>query len=353
MTRAADIALLAFVSTALWVMATAAPSEAARAIRTRHTVAHECLEREVRAAGVTAGAAATARSVLDTVLLDVARQVPARINTADPEMARSILRAIDGTLTSRRFHVVIPTPSLLDTLTPSPPPAAGKRFLTSARRTSIHSAPTEPCHRMDCDTGSILYAAIGEALRLPIVVVEAPAHKFVRWQLTGRQAINWDTNAALEYSTDAFRKGRTLTYRTTITPAEESAGRFLSPLTRAQVLAYHHNIVADILEKRRRPAQAAAQYRAALAERPHDSLAANNLAWLLLDSPSLRSHDHAAEALQLARAATAILPRNRDYQDTLARACAANGRFDEAIAAEKRAYNKRSHLTRFRRRQAY
>ena len=326
---------------------------AGRPVQTKRTIAHECLDRELRAARHSPAARRQAYQVLDGVIADVSRRIPARFNKLDPTHARRTLSAIEGVLADRRFYVVMPTSALADTLAPSTAPPRRQRFLTEARRRAFGRSKNAPSHRMDCDTGSILYAAIGEALKLPIVVVEAPGHKFVRWNLVGSRHINWDTNAAREYHNSDYRRGRTLTCKTTITRNEETAGRFLTPLSRRDLLAYHRNIVAGILERRGEYRKAASEYRAAIAARKHDSLAANNLAWLYLDRPSMRSSANIRAALDLALRATAILPRNKDYQDTLARAYAANGRFEEAVAAERRAYNKRPHIALFRNGRAY
>lgn len=340
------------LTTAILVLHAASSAQAQRRVSEKRTVAHICLEREIQATGKSPGAARPGMSLLDTIIRDVASRLPARINSADPTQARHCFETIDSVLAEHRFYVAIPTNSLMETLASSPSPSAGK-ILTKKRRNAIARSAGRACHRMDCDTGSLIYLAVAEALRLPIVIVEAPGHKFVRWQLTGRQHINWDTNAAREYSNNSFRRGKTLTYKTTITPAEESAGKFLTPLTRDDFLAYHRNIIAGILEKRGAHSSAADEYRKALKKRPHDSLAANNLAWLYLDYPPLRTPANVRSALQLSIQATSILPRNRDYRDTLARAYAANGQFDKAIAAEKLGYNNRNHISRFQRRQAY
>ena len=40
----------------------------------------------------------------------------------------------------------------------------------------------------------LVYASIGEALGLPIHIVLAPEHAFVRWRLDGSSYINWETS---------------------------------------------------------------------------------------------------------------------------------------------------------------
>lgn len=52
---------------------------------------------------------------------------------------------------------------------------------------------------LDCDTGTVIYLSIGEALNLPIVAVHVIAsigsieHMFVRWNLQNKSCLNWET----------------------------------------------------------------------------------------------------------------------------------------------------------------
>jgi tetratricopeptide (TPR) repeat protein len=330
-----------------------APADGKRGITERKTLGHEWLAREFKASPVSSLQAGARYALLDAIIDDVANRLLPRFPVSDPVQARNALRTIDRVLAERRFYVSMPTRALKDSLEPSPPPRSVRRLLTPLRREMIGHNPKAPCHRMDCDTGSAIYASAGEALRLPISIVEVPGHKFVRWKLGGGRYMNWDTNAAREYSDAEFRLGKTLTYSVRLSSAEEAAGKYLTPLSREQAVAYHRNIVAEIYQERRRYQSAATEYRAALAVRPYDSLAANNLAWLYLENRSLRTRGNVAAALNLARTAASVLPKNRDYLDTLARALAANGRFDEAIAVEKRSYRKSKHIRLFKSRKSY
>ncbi len=47
--------------------------------------------------------------------------------------------------------------------------------------------------KIDCDGYSALYLAIGEVLGLPIDMVRAPAHAFVRWRFDDNTYMNWET----------------------------------------------------------------------------------------------------------------------------------------------------------------
>jgi tetratricopeptide (TPR) repeat protein len=52
--------------------------------------------------------------------------------------------------------------------------------------------------KIDCNGFSALYMAIAEELDLPLKMVRAPAHTFVRWQLNKDEYINWETTRAVE-----------------------------------------------------------------------------------------------------------------------------------------------------------
>jgi len=48
---------------------------------------------------------------------------------------------------------------------------------------------------LNCDGLSAFYISLGEVLDLPIRMVRAPAHTFVRWHLSEADYINWETTA--------------------------------------------------------------------------------------------------------------------------------------------------------------
>jgi Flp pilus assembly protein TadD len=69
-------------------------------------------------------------------------------------------------------------------------------------------------------------------------------------------------------------------------------------------------------------------YRQALALRPNDSLAMNNLAYTLANNGSPRDLD---DALQLVQRALVISPHESDFQDTLAWVWLKKGQSDQAV----------------------
>jgi tetratricopeptide (TPR) repeat protein len=56
----------------------------------------------------------------------------------------------------------------------------------------------------NCDSASSLYLAFGEVLDLPIAMVRAPGHTFVRWQLDDDRYINWETTVAEQRSDEHY-----------------------------------------------------------------------------------------------------------------------------------------------------
>lgn len=52
----------------------------------------------------------------------------------------------------------------------------------------------------NCDSSSALYLAFGEVSRLPLKMVRAPGHTFVRWELDDGRYVNWEATVAEERS---------------------------------------------------------------------------------------------------------------------------------------------------------
>lgn len=93
--------------------------------------------------------------------------------------------------------------------------------------------------------------------------------------------------------------------------------------------------LASLLDAAGLPADAEAAYRAALTRHPQHAGLLNDLAWLLATTWSDPVRDP-AQAVAFARQAVAA-QRSSSTLDTLAAACAAAGRFDDAVAAAREA----------------
>jgi tetratricopeptide (TPR) repeat protein/mono/diheme cytochrome c family protein len=115
---------------------------------------------------------------------------------------------------------------------------------------------------------------------------------------------------------------------------DEAIVEYRAALQSDNTLVIAHCSLARALTETNRPIDAAAEYRSALSVAPDSLPCLINFAWLLSahrDATIRRP----AEAVQLAERAVALTDRaNADALDVLAAACAADGRFDAAVAAE-------------------
>lgn len=220
------------------------------------------------------------------------------------------------------------------------------------RRARIARQPDGLFHTADCDTVSFIYLAIGEALDLPIALVEVPNHNFVRWYLTDRSFVNWETVHGIARSDRDFIRDYG------IPQAAVENGTFLTRMTRENVLGYGHCIVAGGLEKQGRHKDAQAEYRLAIKAHARSPMPWNNLAWSLVTSPDpgLRN---GREAVDLARKGVQIY-RTANSLDTLACAYAEAGEFDKACTTALEACalapanpELRKHIAAFQRRQTW
>lgn len=119
-----------------------------------------------------------------------------------------------------------------------------------------------------------------------------------------------------------------------------------------------HSYLGAALLERGEVESAIVQWREAARLRPGSLEVANNLAWLLATAPDPRHRDPASAVRLAERAARGAGDAAPDVLDTLAAAYAAAGRFDEAVAAERRAIavarraDRKAAVAEFRRRLA-
>jgi tetratricopeptide (TPR) repeat protein len=98
-----------------------------------------------------------------------------------------------------------------------------------------------------------------------------------------------------------------------------------------------HTQMGIALDRTGRPSEAAAHYEQALRLKPNYVQALNNLAWYLATRPPVDGGD-GARAVKLAERASQLTGNRAPASlDVLAAACAAAGRFDDAIATAQRA----------------
>ena len=126
------------------------------------TLAHEILDAELEHVNDK-----EAYQILDEII-DVARHLlysEEPVGNQNPKIAYNTLKTIDNILGFQGF---------------------------TYRKNSLLATALKT-RRIDCDGYSALYLAIGETLNLPIKMVRAPAHTFVRWEFRNGTYINWET----------------------------------------------------------------------------------------------------------------------------------------------------------------
>jgi len=301
---------------------------------------------------------------LDELIAEIRSRLGPRPAAEDAQgewnFALRTLRLIDETLTRRNFVYSTQedlAASLGDALLPRRlEPELFRRIVAdpsnARRRQHVARQPQAEFHTADCDTVSFLYVAIGEALDLPIALVEVPSHNFVRWYLTERSYLNWETVHAIVRSDHDFQRD----YR--IPAAAIEKGTFLARMSRENVLGYGHCIVAADLEKQHKYAEAQAEYRVALKSDARSPLPWNNLAWSLATSPDSRDRN-GKEAVEMAEQGVALY-RTANSLDTLACCYAEAGDFARAVDTAREACRLHpgnaellSHLAGFQRRQTW
>ncbi|MEM6516839.1 MAG: hypothetical protein AAF688_11700 [Bacteroidota bacterium] len=196
--------------------------------------------------------------------------------------------------------------------------------------------------QMDCDTGAILYLAIGEVYELPIFKVEVPTHSFIRYYFEDMEYFNWDNNtAALNdpsqspiYTDTDFMNGKSATSGVTFSINEAVKYEYLQPMSVNVTKAYFQSLILSI--KNLDEIKARKYLENSLRERPYSHLTMNNLAWLLLTSKNSSNNELDKKlALDLATKATNAFKGSSAYIDTLGCACAATGDFEMAEYYEK------------------
>lgn len=255
----------------------------------------------------------------------------------DSREAEKVFGAIEEVLVKNNLLLHIRTRVLTETLTPSSP--RPQAHFTAARRDHFQNHANEFFYHFDCDLGSYLILAIGEALSLPISLVEVPEHNFVRWNFEGGAFLNWDTNTARTHSNDEYRRGESKTAGTSFDKETERRRGFLNNLSKDEIRGYHLALIALHLKNNNHLDLARKYYKRGAKLRPRGTLAQNNLSWMYVTESQFNQAKYLREALSLSLAVDQIDPNDEEYKDTLACAYAANRKFKRAIAAEKAAHN--------------
>ena len=308
------------------------------------TIAHEILDIEARALPTSAAQ----RSLLDATIANAAASVRGQAHQwqkLEPrEQALSVLQIIAASL--RDGHFVYPgrgsVPTLHDALTPVTVDGAGLERLIQAPENAqaervLRGNPRGVFHVADCDIFSILYVAIGQALGLPIAMVElpppafGPRHVYVRMSTLDGEHVAWEAMSGTERDSAAldarFFAGATMPLK-----QAQTARAFAMPLSHDEMLGYAHTILGEVWQGLGADDRALAAYQASIAKRPSAPMAYNEAAWLLATSSNPRVRN-ASLAFEYAKTLISLWPSAVHF-DTMAAAYAASGEFKAAVNAQ-------------------
>jgi tetratricopeptide (TPR) repeat protein len=150
----------------------------------------------------------------------------------------AIFQIIDSILTAKKIVVseqglmcdaLVPhliTKDIFKSLNPK-----GFRFRPQVGDTIYLAQPLSIC---------LIYAAIGEALGLPIRVAMSPLHPYVRWNVNDSSHINWET------SIGAVKTDEEYISRTRISNNLIQNNVYLTPLSQDETLAYEYSNLARV-----------------------------------------------------------------------------------------------------------
>jgi tetratricopeptide (TPR) repeat protein len=294
----------------------------------RATIAHEILdiEKELRAVKPANYA------LIDSIIEEAKQNIPAPaggFTGANRETALRALTSIDGILVNRRFIYVLVT-YLSDGLTPrtlsdADFESARDDFHNIRRIPMMDANRHKPVLIADCNIASFLYLAIGEALNMPISLVEVPGHNFVRWTFPDGAYLKFETR--VEMSDAEYRQSYSIP-NDVIKP-----DLMMNALSRDDVMGYVRYLRGRGWDEKGDYAKARRDYLDSVHLRPATPEARDYLALSYATCPSPSCRD-AKQALALAQEDIAIW-RRALYLDTLACAYAANGDFSAALREAK------------------
>jgi hypothetical protein len=173
----------------------------------------------------------------------------------------------------------------------------------------------------------ILYLLVGEALHLPIGLIEVPGHNFVRWTFSDGTYLNFETTDGVEMSDADYRQSFGIP-NDIIKP-----DLMMNALSRDDVMGYVRYLRGRGWDQKGDYAKARRDYLESVRLRPATPEARDYLAFSYATCPSPSCRD-SWQALSLAQEDVAIW-RRAVYLDTLACAHAADGDFSAALRQAK------------------
>ena len=245
--------------------------------------------------------------LLDEIVDEVRHRLAlVNVRTSRRAKVQAIGRITGEVMKDRGFVLSLPTDTLGDTLI------------------AQITAGGKPRHAFDCDTGSMIYLTVADALSTPASLVEitlssGDQHNYVQWRIGRAGNFAWDPNAQGQCVTPATARGyqgRSLTYDET--------------------MSYALTLRADLWIDQNAFARAIDDYKEAIRLFPQRPGAHAGLAWMLATKDFPERSKYKRLALKSAKQAVR-LRRNADNLDTLACVYAFIGDFGRAATAEREA----------------
>jgi tetratricopeptide (TPR) repeat protein len=203
---------------------------------------------------------------------------------------------------------------------------------------------------LNCDCYSAIYLALGEALDLPLRMVRAPAHTFVRWQLDDRTYIDWETTIGAPKDDDYY----VATHRIAPEAVGVSALVSLDPgRDRERILANAYVNSGVEWLKRCRPREAIARFEGAAELDPDYETPCYNLGLSYFRQGALE------QAIEWCERAVTLNPNHvkshavlRSAYDGLGDLPRANAHFERVIALDADFYSRSAIARRIRSRES-
>ncbi|MBU0456998.1 MAG: tetratricopeptide repeat protein [Nanoarchaeota archaeon] len=146
--------------------------------------------------------------------------------------------------------------------------------------------------KIDCDNTSMIYLAIGEELNLPLKMVLAPRHSFIRWHFSDGY-FNWETTIGKNVIRNVYVSNLNISEQAI------NNGLYLKSLDKKEVLAIQHFNIGTIWLEKNDYEKAAQNFNEALILNPKLTPAYNNLGitWYSIDNPekAIQKYDLAIE----------------------------------------------------------
>ncbi|MCU0439008.1 MAG: hypothetical protein MUC49_14005 [Raineya sp.] len=276
--------------------------------------------------------------IIDTLIATCKNRLSVRLkNPVESHIEGvEILKTIDSILSENNFFICIETGFLSEALTPTSKDTPLKCYIfnnNSYRKKMYEQAKI--IYRIDCDLGSFIYLGIGEALGLPLTLVEVPKHNFIRWKFRDGTHINWDVNSADFFSDEDFRNGLSPTAHSRFTKETEIKFGYLQSMDSSNTIGYYSRVVGYNFEEQKKYLEARKYYELAIEKWPYHPTPKFYLAYLIISYPVFNKKEDCLLANKLAIDAVVASPKDNEYLKILACSYALLGDFKMAIRTAK------------------